>query len=78
MYTIWPNSGHNGHITGHNKNASESDPTYIYLLGRDGRSALEIEDVPIVELILYIYPVFTRMPGESYCRQLRSLLLYLC
>ena len=24
------------------------------------------------------YLVFTRMPGESYCRRLRSLLLYLC
>ena len=23
-------------------------------------------------------PVFTHMPGKSHCRQLRSLLLYLC
>ena len=26
----------------------------------------------------FMYLVFTRMPGESYRRQLRSLLLYLC
>ena len=30
---------------------------------------------PLVE---FMYLVFTCMPGESYCRQLRSLLLYLC
>ena len=33
------------------------------------------KDVPLVE---FMYLVFTRMPGESYRRQLRSLLLYLC
>ena len=33
------------------------------------------EDVPLVE---FMYLVFTRMPDESYHRQLRSLLLYLC
>ena len=33
-----------------------------------------IEDVPLVE---FMYLVFTRMPGESYRRRLRSL-LYLC
>ena len=33
-----------------------------------------LEDAPLVE---FMYLVFTRMPGESYCRQLRSLLLYL-
>ena len=33
------------------------------------------EDAPLVE---FMYLVFTRMPGESYHRQLRSLLLYLC
>ena len=33
------------------------------------------EDVPPVE---FMYLVFTRMPGESYRRRLRSLLLYLC
>ena len=33
------------------------------------------EDVPLVE---FMYLVFTRMVGESYCRRLRSLLLYLC
>ena len=32
-------------------------------------------DVPLVE---FMYLVFTRMPGESYCRRLRSLLLCLC
>ena len=32
------------------------------------------EDVPLVE---FMYLVFTRMPGESYRRRLRSLLLYL-
>ena len=35
---------------------------------------LSFEDVPLVE---FMYLVFTRMPGESYRRQLRSLLLYL-
>ena len=34
-----------------------------------------IEDVPLVK---FKYLVFIRMPGESYCRQLRSLLLRLC
>ena len=33
------------------------------------------EDVPLVEVM---HLVFTRMPGESYGRQLRSLLLCLC
>ena len=33
------------------------------------------EDVPLVE---FMYLVFARVPGESYRRQLRSLLLYLC
>jgi len=33
------------------------------------------EDVLLVE---FMYLVFTRMPGESYRRRLRSLLLYLC
>ena len=32
-----------------------------------------LEDVPLVE---FMYPVFTRMPGEIYRRRLRSLLLY--
>ena len=35
----------------------------------------DFEDVPLVE---FMYLVFTRMPGESYHRQPRSLLLYLC
>ena len=29
-------------------------------------------------LVEFVYLVFTRMPGESYCRGLRSLLLHLC
>ena len=33
------------------------------------------EDVPLVE---FMYPVFTRIPGESYRRRLWSLLLHLC
>ena len=33
------------------------------------------EDVPLVE---FMYLAFACMPGESYSRQLRSLLLYLC
>ena len=32
------------------------------------------EDVPLVE---FMYFILTRMPGESYRRRLRSLLLYL-
>ena len=35
----------------------------------------KFEDVP---LVVYIYLVFTRTPGESYRRHLRSLVLYLC
>ena len=35
---------------------------------------LYVEDAPKVE---FMYLVFIRMPGESYCRRLRSL-LYLC
>ena len=33
------------------------------------------EDVPLVE---FMYLAFERIPGESYRRRLRSLLLYLC
>ena len=33
------------------------------------------KDVPLVE---FMYLVFTRMPGESYRRLLRSFLLYSC
>ena len=33
------------------------------------------QDVPLVECM---YLVFTHMPGESYHRRVRSLLLYLC
>ena len=31
-----------------------------------------------VSLVKFVYLVFTRMPGESYRRRLRSLLLHLC
>ena len=41
---------------------------------RDTSSAVH-QHVPVVE---YMYLVFTRMPGESYRRRLRSLLLCLC
>ena len=36
---------------------------------------IDDEDVPAVE---FMYLVFTRMPGESYPRRLRSVLLCLC
>ena len=36
---------------------------------------LILEAVPLVE---FMYLVFTRMPGESYRRRLRSSLLCLC
>ena len=31
-----------------------------------------------VRLVEFVYLVFARMPGESYRRRLRSLLLWLC
>ena len=34
-----------------------------------------LKDIPLVE---FMYFVFTRMPGDSHRRRLRSLLLYLC
>ena len=38
-----------------------------------------IAHVPLVAFnFIYIYLVSTRMPGESYCRLLRSLLLCSC
>ena len=36
---------------------------------------MDDEDVPVVE---FMYLVYTRMPGESYPRRLRSVLLCLC
>ena len=36
---------------------------------------LNSEDVPLVE---FMHLAFTRMPGETYRRRFRSLLLYLC
>ena len=32
----------------------------------------------VVPLVEFTYLVFTSLPGESYSRQLRSLLVYLC
>ena len=43
----------------------------------NGWTDLGEEDVPLVECI-YIYIVFTRVPGKSYRRRHRSLLLCLC
>ena len=40
-----------------------------------GTTLKDKEDVPLVEFMCLI---FTRMPGESYRRRLRSLLLCLC
>ena len=50
--------------------------TALFKTGREKNSLqiFFIEDVPLVE---FMYLVFTGMPGESYCRRLRSLLLYL-
>ena len=36
---------------------------------------LKHEDIPLLE---FMYLTFTRVPGESYRRRLRSLVLYLC
>ena len=43
--------------------------------GRKVSKSATVEDVALVE---FMYLVFTCMPGESYHRQLRSLLLCLC
>ena len=32
----------------------------------------------VVPLVVFLYLVFTHMPGETYCMRIRSLLLYLC
>ena len=40
-----------------------------------GLFLLKTKDIHLVE---FMYRVFTRMPGESYCRRLEALLLYLC
>ena len=37
-----------------------------------------VENFEAVPLVAFVYLVFTRMPGESYRRRLRSLLLSLC
>ena len=44
---------------------------FFFLTGKRKRK----KEVLLVE---FMYLVFTRMPGESHCRRLRSLLLYLC
>ena len=41
----------------------------------DGLKDLVFEDIPLVK---FMYPVFTRIPDESYHWRLRSLLLCLC
>ena len=41
------------------------------LISAKKTSHKQFEDVPLVE---FVYLVFTRMSGNSYCRQLRSLL----
>ena len=43
--------------------------------GGGGRGRGESKYVPLVE---FIYLVFTRMPGESYRRQLRSFVRCVC
>ena len=43
-------------------------------LGGGGGGHPFFKDVPLVE---FMYLVFIRMPGESYCKRLKSLLLHL-
>ena len=52
-----------------------TSPNKVFLLYATGWHPFLRTYVPLVE---FIYLVFTRMPGESYRRRLRSLLLYLC
>ena len=40
--------------------------------------ACQVRVTVYVRLVEFMHLVFTRMPGESYCRRLRSLLLCLC
>ena len=47
----------------------------LYMLKPLNSVIPQLENAPLTE---FMYLVFTRMPGESYRRQLRSLLLYLC
>ena len=47
-------------------------PCVVLLLALSDHVVLRHEDVPLVE---FIYVVFTHMPGESYRRRLRSLLI---
>ena len=49
---------------------------WFCLMSSDDKSILGTSwRLPLVE---FMYLVFTRMPGESYCRWFKSLLLYLC
>ena len=49
--------------------------TCVLYFERNNNNNKPTEDVSVVVLM---YLVFTRVPGESYRRRLRSLLLYLC
>ena len=58
--------------------AAPPQPTNLILMSEKGtvfHTWHYIEDVALAE---FMYLVFTRMPGESYCRPLRFLLLCLC
>ena len=50
-------------------------PVLAPLRVKEKKKEKKEEDIPPVE---FMYIVFTRIPGESYRRRLRSLLLYLC
>ena len=52
----------------------EMEGIIMYILCLWGASFFK--DVPLV--VEFMYLVFTCMPSESYCRQLRSMLLCLC
>ena len=54
--------------------SKSEDVALRYIFGTSGTYRMKFEDVPLVE---FMYIVFTRMPGESYRRRLRSLLLCL-
>ena len=41
------------------------------------KNGIQLQVISTVPLVAFMYLVFTRMPGESYRRRLRSLLLYL-
>ena len=64
-----------GHQLGHQQSSNHWTQTNIAQPKTNPKQNDETEDVPLVE---FMYRVFTRMPGESYRRRLRSLLLCLC